>query len=58
MKQTIYKARVFEHTDDMDRTWFEVVYFTNYGKKNQDIVCKVFNTFLEAENHLRKKLIA
>ena len=58
MDALIYKPKIFQHTDDRDITWFEVVYFTNYGKKDQDIICKVFNTLIEAENYLSKKTIA
>lgn len=57
MKELIYKPKIFQHTDDKDITWFEVVYFINYGKKDQDIIWKGFDTLLEAENYLSKKTI-
>ena len=58
MDKLIYKPKIFQHTDDNDITWFEVVYFTNYGKKDQDIIWKGFDTLSEAENYLSKKTIA
>ena len=58
MEKLIYKPKIFQHTDDRDITWFEVVYFINYGKKDQDIIWKGFDTLSEAENYLSKKTIA
>lgn len=58
MDKLIYKPKIFQHTDDKDVTWFEVVYFINYNKKEQDIICKGFDTLSEAENYLSKKTIA
>jgi hypothetical protein len=57
MKQKIFNPRIFEQTDDKNITWFEVVYFVNYGKKNQDIICESFDTLIEAKNHIKKKSV-
>jgi hypothetical protein len=57
MKQKIFNPRIYENTDDKDITWFEVVYFINYGKKNQDIICKGFDTLPEAKNYLKNKSV-
>jgi hypothetical protein len=57
MKQKIFNPRIFENTDDKDITWFEVVYFINYGQEDQDIIWKGFDTLAEAENHLKNKSV-
>ena len=51
--EIFYKHKLFKHTDDKDETWFELVYFTNYGTKNQDMEFKSFNTLKEAEKYIK-----
>jgi len=54
--QWFYKHKVYKHTDDRDITWFEVVYFTNYGTNHQSIVFKQFDTQKEAEEFTNNKI--
>ncbi|QDP58868.1 MAG: hypothetical protein Unbinned5607contig1000_16 [Prokaryotic dsDNA virus sp.] len=53
-----YKHKVFKHTESFDKdvTWYEVVYFTNYGTNHQSLVCKKFDTEKEAEEFTNNKI--
>jgi hypothetical protein len=53
-KRVIYKPKLFRYVDDNEMIWFELAYFTNYGKKNQSIKFKSFNTRKQAEDYLNK----
>jgi len=46
------KAKTYKHTDDLDRVWYEVVWFTNYGTKDQEIHFNAFDTQKEAEEFI------
>ena len=32
-----YKHKLFQYTDDRDETWYELVWFKEYGTKKQEI---------------------
>ena len=53
-----YKHKVYKHTDDRDITWFEVIYFTNYGTNHQEIIFKQFDTVQEAAEFCQMKINA
>jgi hypothetical protein len=53
---SFYKHKVYKHTDDRDITWFEVVYFTNYGTSKQEIIFKQFDTVDEADKFCKMKI--
>jgi transcription initiation factor IIE alpha subunit len=48
-----YKHKLFKHTDDRDETWYELVWFTDYGTKNQEIQTKAFDTVKQAEKFIK-----
>ena len=48
-----YKHKLFKHTDDRDQNWYELVYFTNYGTKDQDMKFKSFDTLKEANKFIK-----
>ena len=48
-----YKHKLFQHTDDRDETWYELVWFKDYGTKNQEIQYKSFDTVKQAEKFIK-----
>ena len=51
-----YKHKLFEHTDDQDITWYEVVWFENYDTKDQEIKSKSFDHKQQAETFINLKM--
>ena len=50
----MYKEKLFKYTDDQGVTYYELAWFTNYNKKDQELHTKQFNTIKEAEIFLNK----
>lgn len=48
-----YKHKLFQYTDDRDETWYELVWFKDYGTKNQEIQTKAFDTVKQAEKFIQ-----
>jgi len=46
-----YKHKLFKHRDDYNH--YELVWFTDYGTKNQEIQFKSFDTVKEAQKFIK-----
>jgi len=50
-----YKARIFKYNcSDSGEDYYEVVWFTDYYTKKQEIHTQIFDTIIEAEKFIKQ----